>query len=449
VAKRTAWIGIISLFLLLTPLYASAAEPEVTFDVRERDGYREVMVTTPLVNYLFSEQNGALKSAFLTFAPYGSEAAEAVYGVGTNPDSLIRTPKEDSEFPFTLLRYSENGDGEKQVELDGLYTMGNPVLDESGTLHIEFTGMFSGYEVRKAYSIRPDALYTLGAEIELTPVEGQDPLAVRMLFMKLIPSPIERDPVETGSLGVFGGWGNMDDEIVFFLATAPAQGGVQFFDDTYPTDEEPVTWIDKFGGRYGLDLGRIDKSITYRFTLYSGRRRSIPMEAAGIEVLDQAGLFSKAMVYVIRLLNWLYLKTGNYGWAIIIFTLIMRILLFPLMRKQYHSMARIQQIQPRLKRVQARYKDNKEEMQKKTLRCSDDIGHVAPTVFHDSDDDDGCSGPAKVHGIFLPSHDGIPVVEISFRPVALLSVDNGCSSWAASIRELGNGSCQCRANAPA
>jgi len=37
------------------------------------------------------------------------------------------------------------------------------------------------------------------------------------------------------------------------------------------------------------------------------------------------------------------------------------------MRKQYHSMARIQQIQPRLKRVQARYKDNKEEMQKKTL----------------------------------------------------------------------------------
>jgi YidC/Oxa1 family membrane protein insertase len=148
----------------------------------------------------------------------------------------------------------------------------------------------------------------------------------------------------------------MDKEVVFFLNP----------DETTPVS--PFAELTNAGTRrIGVELAVEGGTSTYRFTLYGGRRRYVAMEAAGLEALDKPGVFGRLMVYVIRLLNWFYRVTGNYGWAIILFTILMRIVLFPLMRKQYHSMARIQQIQPKLKRIQQKYKDNKEEMQKQTL----------------------------------------------------------------------------------
>jgi YidC/Oxa1 family membrane protein insertase len=106
---------------------------------------------------------------------------------------------------------------------------------------------------------------------------------------------------------------------------------------------------------------------TYRFSLYAGRRRNLLMTEAGIGALDEPGIGAKAMVVVIQFINILYRYTGNYGWAIILFTLLTRLVLFPLMRKQYHSMAKMQRIQPKLKKIQERYKDNKQEMQQRVL----------------------------------------------------------------------------------
>jgi len=381
VGKRYAWIGLISIFLFLISFCVGAAEPEVTFQELVVDGYREVMVDTPLTNYVFSERSGALKSAFLTFSPYGSSVAELVYGANhPMEDSLHREYAAEGEFPFTLVRYFENEEGEQQVELDGIYTMGEPVFDEAGVLHLEFLGEFGGYAIRKAYAIAPDTLYTIDFEIQVTPI-SDDLATLNLLFAKMLPSYVKRDPVyifngkastavfARGTYGSFGGLGNMDDETAFFLVPEPGQDVVPFVQPIpYPEPlDDSAPSCDGNCGRYGLELGEVGETTTYRFTLYGGRRRFVSMEAAGIEVLDETGFFARLMVYVIRLLNWFYAKTGNYGWAIMLFTILMRIVLFPLMRKQYHSMARIQQIQPRLKRIQEKYKDNKEEMQKQTL----------------------------------------------------------------------------------
>jgi len=73
------------------------------------------------------------------------------------------------------------------------------------------------------------------------------------------------------------------------------------------------------------------------------------------------------MIPVIQFLGMLYRATGNYGWAIILFTILTRVVLFPLMRKQYHSMAKMQKIQPKLKRIQERFKDDRQLMQQKMM----------------------------------------------------------------------------------
>ena len=355
--KRYAWIGIISLFLLLTPLYAGATEPAITHVPTERNGFDELLVTTPLGNYVFSEDGGTLRSVLLTFAPYGSKVAELVAGTTTNADTLARAYLANAEFPFDLLY--------EDVTFE--YTLAEPVYTDTGAIVVEFRGEGGGITIVKRFQIEPDALYTLTAEVEITSSAAlSDPL--RLVLSNYTPTEKGRqltylfdDQRSTAQLAVgsyfsFQGLGLLDDEIVFFLSP----------DETTPVS--PFAELTEAGTRrIGAELSVSGGTSTYRFTLYGGRRRYVSLEAAGLENLDEIGIFGRLMVYVIRLLNWLYLKTGNYGWAIIIFTILMRIILFPLMRKQYHSMARIQQIQPRLKRIQARYKDNKEEMQKKTL----------------------------------------------------------------------------------
>lgn len=58
----------------------------------------------------------------------------------------------------------------------------------------------------------------------------------------------------------------------------------------------------------------------------------------------------------------------NYGLAIIIFTLFIRVLLLPLTVKQYSSMAKMQEIQPQIQEIQKRYKNDKEKLNQELLR---------------------------------------------------------------------------------
>ncbi|MEB3284793.1 MAG: membrane protein insertase YidC [Candidatus Sericytochromatia bacterium] len=54
--------------------------------------------------------------------------------------------------------------------------------------------------------------------------------------------------------------------------------------------------------------------------------------------------------------------SGSYGFAIIMLTVLVRLLIFPLSAKQYRSMKEMQELQPMLKQIQAKYKDNPQEL---------------------------------------------------------------------------------------
>ncbi|MDR2902682.1 MAG: membrane protein insertase YidC [Lactobacillales bacterium] len=66
-------------------------------------------------------------------------------------------------------------------------------------------------------------------------------------------------------------------------------------------------------------------------------------------------------------LNWLYEMVGNMGIAILIFATLLRILLLPIATKSYESMAKMRKIQPKVKELQARYKDDRMRLQQETL----------------------------------------------------------------------------------
>jgi YidC/Oxa1 family membrane protein insertase len=60
-------------------------------------------------------------------------------------------------------------------------------------------------------------------------------------------------------------------------------------------------------------------------------------------------------------------KEGNYGIAIILLTILVRALMFPLGRKQALSAQKMQSLQPHLKELQEKYKDDKERLTKETF----------------------------------------------------------------------------------
>lgn len=75
--------------------------------------------------------------------------------------------------------------------------------------------------------------------------------------------------------------------------------------------------------------------------------------------------FAEPMLWMINWLNWL---VGNYGVAIILMTLILRILIWPLTRKSYVSTMKMQKMQPELQRVQKLYANDKARLQIEMMR---------------------------------------------------------------------------------
>ncbi|MEO7504808.1 MAG: membrane protein insertase YidC [Sphingomicrobium sp.] len=94
-------------------------------------------------------------------------------------------------------------------------------------------------------------------------------------------------------------------------------------------------------------------------------------ESAGITKLSKSidwGWFEWFMRPIFSLLTWLFHATGNFGVAIIILTFIVRALMFPIADKQFRSMAGMRRVQPKMKAIQERHKEDKPRLQQEMLK---------------------------------------------------------------------------------
>ena len=67
-------------------------------------------------------------------------------------------------------------------------------------------------------------------------------------------------------------------------------------------------------------------------------------------------------------LNWIEKYVGSYGLAIIILTFIIKILLYPLTLKSFKSMKELQKVQPLMKEIQQKYKDDKQKLNQALMK---------------------------------------------------------------------------------
>ncbi len=80
-----------------------------------------------------------------------------------------------------------------------------------------------------------------------------------------------------------------------------------------------------------------------------------------------SGFFASMGRFLFQLLSYIHRVVPNWGWAIIILTLIIKILFFPLTKNSLKSMKSLQKLRPYLQEIQKKYKDNPQQMQKEMM----------------------------------------------------------------------------------
>jgi YidC/Oxa1 family membrane protein insertase len=103
------------------------------------------------------------------------------------------------------------------------------------------------------------------------------------------------------------------------------------------------------------------ETAVHEFTFFLGpKSREVLARHPGIENILDYGFFGIIGKALFALLNFLHEFIPNYGVGIILMTLIVRCCLFPLNRKMQMAMARMQKLQPLIKELQEKYKDDKQ-----------------------------------------------------------------------------------------
>jgi len=77
---------------------------------------------------------------------------------------------------------------------------------------------------------------------------------------------------------------------------------------------------------------------------------------------------------ILPLFLFLHKFIPNYGFVIIIFTLIIKLALYPLTKQSYKSMKRMQMLQPKIKELKEKYKDDQQKVQKETMKLYSTYG---------------------------------------------------------------------------
>jgi len=107
-------------------------------------------------------------------------------------------------------------------------------------------------------------------------------------------------------------------------------------------------------------------SVTQSEKLFIGPKLQAQLKEAGPELFRVADYGSLTIVAqpLFALLNFCHSLVGNWGWAIILATMALKLLFYPLSEASGKSMAKMKALAPRLKNLQETYKDDREKLAK-------------------------------------------------------------------------------------
>ncbi len=108
----------------------------------------------------------------------------------------------------------------------------------------------------------------------------------------------------------------------------------------------------------------------FRYKLYLGPKEVKTLKAADLKLAKAVnfGWFDIIAQPLLVCLKFFYRFTRNYGIAIILLTVLIKILFWPLTHKSYASMQAMKKLQPKMKKIREKYKDDKEKTNQEIMQ---------------------------------------------------------------------------------
>jgi YidC/Oxa1 family membrane protein insertase len=111
------------------------------------------------------------------------------------------------------------------------------------------------------------------------------------------------------------------------------------------------------------------KSAKNDFILYVGPKEYDRLKAfgVGLDHMIDFGWFAFVAMPLFWVLKFFYKYLGNYGWSIVILTILVRVPFIPILNKSQQSMKKMQKVQPLIAELKEKYKNDSAKMQKEMM----------------------------------------------------------------------------------
>jgi YidC/Oxa1 family membrane protein insertase len=143
----------------------------------------------------------------------------------------------------------------------------------------------------------------------------------------------------------------------------------EFFSET---DKQPEYYSAALGGSYTSINIPAESELTFNLKCYNGPKIIAELakfdgKAPEIMNLSYGGPMDWIAEKLLSFLIFLKSICGSYGWSIIIITMIVRLLFWPVTQKANNSMKRMQKLQPQMKEIREKYKSDPQVMNAKVM----------------------------------------------------------------------------------
>ena len=342
-----------------------AAAPAIVADPTAHD----IVVETNDISAVFSTQGAVVKSWKLKkqLDSYGQPldlVPPAIPATFARPFSLTTT---DAALTQTINSAVYQTNAQSSLSLG----------DHAGVLSFDFHDPASGLNVRKSFQFQPKGqpyIVTLDASID---VNGN----ARPVTIDLGPA-VGLGYNEQGSRygypnqAVFSKAGKVERPKPTDLTTTPSYEGQfkfagvgdhYFLSAALPGDktvkvsfapiELPVPWNDPQNRKRTFIGYTVSAPGAVSIPFFFGPKAFDTLKAVDVELVRTIdfGMFAFLVVPLLQALKWVNGFIGNFGWSIVVLTVLINIVLFPLRHRSMVSMKKMQALQPKLKAIQDRY----------------------------------------------------------------------------------------------
>ncbi|MFN3531003.1 MAG: membrane protein insertase YidC [Candidatus Brocadia sp.] len=350
------------------PLTMPPAKPQMDIPPQE------VVLENELVRMVWTNEGAALKSVKLK--QFKDAEAKGVLDLLKDVNTEYHPLAIDSIFQktnFQRLRYHVTEQSRDKIvfttTLEEGINLTKTITLPPDKYHVNMDitlGNNTNTEISMSYSIIASSMISHEGEpsTDMAAVAGVDLGNKRTKLVRMVPKEL---PSRNESVGIV--WAGSTNKY-FSTILRPASSDLVAFINAQAFDAQGMLTHEKVeNGDFMVTLQtnkfRIppNEAVNHSYVYFVGpKKEQVLKQYETLDVLLSYGWFTAISKVLLTFLNAVHRVIPNYGISIIVLTIIIKAILFPLTRKSQVSMFRMQQLQPMINQLKEKYKHDKQRM---------------------------------------------------------------------------------------